>query len=250
MVGMRKGRKMPTPHNAAEHGDIAKVVLMPGDPLRAQFIAETYLEGAVQFNQVRNVFGYTGTYEGRRVSVMASGMGVPSMAIYSYELFHFYDVDTIIRIGTAGGLAPQVKVRDMVIAQATCTNSNFAAQFDLAGTIAPIADFDLLREAVDAAEERGFRYHVGNIFTTDVFYSDLERYRPWVSMGVLATEMEAVGLYLNAMAAGKRALAIATISDLPLSGESLSAKDRQTSFTQMMEVALSVAVREYDKSCE
>ncbi len=241
---------MPTPHNAAAVGDIAKVVLMPGDPLRAQFIAENYLEGVVQFNEVRNMFGYTGTYEGRRVSVMGSGMGVPSIAIYSYELYHFFGVDTIIRVGSAGGLAPQVKVRDLVIAQAACTNSNFAAQFSLAGTVAPIADFNLLREAVNTAEEMGFRYHVGNIFTTDVFYGDLEEYRPWISMGVLATEMEAAGLYLNAMAAGKRALALGTVSDLPLTGESLTAEERQTSFTQMMEVALSVAGREYDKYCD
>ena len=233
---------MSTPHNAANPGDIAKIVLMPGDPLRAKVVAETYLTDPVCFNTVRNVLGYTGTYQGKRISVMASGMGVPSMAIYSYELYHDYDVDAIIRIGTAGGLAPQVEVRDIILAQAACTNSNFAAHYELGGTIAPIADFALLREAAHQAGRHGARYHVGNIITNDVFYSKPGYYDKWIEMGILASEMEAAGLYLNAMEAHKRALAIMTISDHVVTGKSLDAEQRQNSFTQMMEIALSVAV--------
>lgn len=234
---------MPTPHNAAQPGDIAKVVLMPGDPLRAKYVADNYLEDVTCFNQVRNMFGYTGTYQGKRVSVMGSGMGIPSIAIYSYELYHFYDVESIIRIGSAGGLAPQVKLRDVIIGQGACTNSNFAGQYRLPGTIAPICDFDLLRAAVDAAEEQGVSYHVGNLLSSDVFYCPPEDNEAWASMGVLGVEMEAAALYLNAVAAGKRALGIMTVSDLPLTGESLSADERQNSFTQMMEIALAVAAQ-------
>ncbi len=232
---------MATPHNAAERGDIAKTVLMPGDPLRAQLLAERYLEDARCFNTVRGMLGYTGTYEGVPLSVMGSGMGIPSMSIYAYELYHFYDVDTIIRIGSAGGMAPQVKVRDVVMAQAACTDSNFASQYGMPGTIAPVADFGLLRRAAEVADAQGVRYHVGNVLSTDVFYRELSVDEAWIRMGVLASEMEVAGLYLNAMAAGKRALAIMTVSDLPLTGEGLSAEERQTSFTQMMEVALEVA---------
>lgn len=232
---------MPTPHNAAQPGDIAKVVLMPGDPLRAQYVAEHYLEDVTCFTSVRNMYGFTGTYEGMRVSVMGSGMGVPSMAIYSWELYHDYDVDTIIRIGSTGGLAPQVHLRDLVIAQATCTNSNFPQSFGLPGTFAPIGDFGLMRCAVEVAERLGVPYHVGNVITTDVFYGDLSVYEQWVSMGVLGTEMETAGLYSVAAQAGKRALSILSVSDCPLTGESLPAEERQTSFTHMMEVALEVA---------
>ncbi len=232
---------MTTPHNSAKLGDIAKVVLMPGDPLRAKVVAETYLENPTCFNQLRNMFGYTGTYNGKRISVMGSGMGVPSMAIYANELYHFYGVETIIRIGTAGGIAPTVEMRDVVIAQAACTNSNYAAHYDLPGTIAPIADFALMRQAVEAAEAQGVRYHVGNIITTDVFYNVKTVYEKWGSMGVLASEMETAGLYLCAMEAGKKALGITTISDLVLREGSLSAEERQNSFTQMMEIALAVA---------
>ncbi len=238
---------MPTPHNAAEKGDIAKVVLMPGDPLRAKFIADSYLEDVHCFNEVRNMLGFTGRYQGVPISVMGSGMGMPSMGIYSYELFNFYDVDAIIRIGTAGGIGENVKLRDLVIGQATCTDSNFPAQYHLPGTVAPICDFGLLRRAVQAAEELGVRYHVGNFVTTDVFYRDTDSYRAWASLGVLASEMEAAALYLNAMSSGKKALAIATISDHVFTKESLDAHARQTTFTQMMEVALNVAVREYDR---
>lgn len=233
----------PTPHNQATEGQIAKTVLMPGDPLRAKYVADTYLEDVTCFNQVRNVLGFTGTYKGKPVSVMGSGMGVPSIGIYSFELFNFYDVDNIIRIGTAGGLAPDVRLRDLVIGMGACTDSNYAAQFRMPGTLAPIADFDLLRKAVESAERLGFDYKVGNVLSSDVFYNDDETVNErWASMGVLAVEMESVALYLNAIRARKHALCLLTVSDLPLSGEGLPAEDRQTSFTQMMEVALEVAV--------
>ena len=234
---------MPTPHNAAQPGDIAKVVLMPGDPLRAKYVADNYLEDVTCFNQVRNMFGYTGTYQGKRVSVMGSGMGIPSIAIYSYELYHFYDVESIIRIGSAGGLAPQVELRDIVIGQGACTDSNFAAQYKLPGTIAPLGDYTMLRQAVEAAEAMGARYHVGNLLSSDVFYSERAGSEAWAQMGVLGVEMEAAALYLNAAAAGKRALGIMTVSDLVLREGSLSAEERQNSFTQMMEIALAVAAQ-------
>ncbi|WP_154053474.1 purine-nucleoside phosphorylase [Olsenella uli] len=233
----------PTPHNQATEGQIAKTVLMPGDPLRAKYVADTYLEDVTCFNQVRNMLGFTGTYKGKPVSVMGSGMGVPSIGIYSYELFNFYDVNNIIRIGTAGGLAPDVRLRDLVIGMGACTDSNFAAQFRMPGTLAPIADFGLLRKAVESAERLGYDYKVGNVLSSDVFYNDDETVNErWASMGVLAVEMESVALYLNAIRARKHALCLLTVSDLPLSGEGLPAEDRQTSFTQMMEVALEVAV--------
>lgn len=235
---------MTTPHNTAKLGQIAKTVLMPGDPLRAKFIADTYLEDVTCFNQVRGMLGFTGTYQGHRVSVMGSGMGMPSIAIYSYELYHFYDVETIIRIGSAGGLAPQVKLRDVIMGMAACTDSNFAAQYQLPGTIAPVCDFGLLRDAVDEAEKLGVRYHVGNLLSTDVFYSDRSGNEKWASMGVLGAEMEAAALYLNAAKAGKKALGIMTVSDLILSPGSLPAEERQTSFTQMMEIALAVAAKQ------
>lgn len=232
----------PTPHNQATEGQIAKTVLMPGDPLRAKYVADTYLEDVTCFNQVRNMLGFTGTYKGKPVSVMGSGMGVPSIGIYSYELFNFYDVDNIIRIGTAGGLAPDVRLRDLVIGMGACTDSNYAAQFRMPGTLAPIADFGLLRKAVESAERLGYDYKVGNVLSSDVFYNDDETVNErWASMGVLAVEMESVALYLNAVRARKHALCLLTVSDLPLSGEGLPAEDRQTSFTQMMEVALEVA---------
>ena len=232
----------PTPHNQATEGQIAKTVLMPGDPLRAKYVADTYLEDVTCFNQVRNMLGFTGTYKGKPVSVMGSGMGVPSIGIYSYELFNFYDVNNIIRIGTAGGLAPDVRLRDLVIGMGACTDSNYAAQFRMPGTLAPVADFGLLRKAVESAERLGYDYKVGNVLSSDVFYNDDETVNErWASMGVLAVEMESVALYLNAIRARKHALCLLTVSDLPLSGEGLPAEDRQTSFTQMMEVALEVA---------
>lgn len=233
---------IPTPHNNAKAGDIAKTVLMPGDPLRAKFIAENYLEDAVCFNTVRNMLGFTGTYKGKKVSVMGSGMGMPSIGIYSYELFNFYDVDNIIRIGSAGGIADDIKLRDIVIGMGASTNSNFAAQFKLPGTFAPIADFGLLRKAVEAAEKLGIKTVVGNILSSDTFYDDnTEANSLWRKMNVLCVEMEAAALYMNAARAGKKALCIFTISDHVFTGEALSAEDRQNTFRDMMEIALEIA---------
>lgn len=232
----------PTPHNNAKQGQIAKTVLMPGDPLRAKYIAEHYLEQAECFNTVRNMFGYTGTWKGKEVTVMGSGMGIPSIGIYSYELYHFYGVESIIRIGSAGGLADGIAVRDLVIGMGACTNSNYAVQFGLPGTFAPIADFGLLRRAVEAAEKLGVHAVVGNLLSSDTFYDDNEKANGlWKKMNVLAVEMEAAGLYLNAARAGKKALAMCTISDLVMTGEGLSAEERQNSFHEMMEVALELA---------
>ena len=232
----------PTPHNGAKLGEIAKTVLMPGDPLRAKFIAETFLEDVVQFNSIRNMLGYTGTYKGKRISVMGGGMGIPSIGIYTYELFNYYDVDNIIRIGTAGSLSNNVHLRDVVIGLGASTNSNYAAQYNLPGTFAPIADFDLVSAAVQVAKEKNINTIVGNILSSDTFYSaDKTALDRWIHMGIIAVEMEAAALYMNAAEAGKKALCLLTISDCPLTGESLSAEDRQLSFTQMMEIALEIA---------
>lgn len=230
---------MSTPHNGAEKGDIAKTVLMPGDPLRAKYIADTYLKDVKCFNTVRNMFGYTGTYEGKEVSVMGGGMGMPSIGIYSFELYHFYDADQIIRIGSAGGISDKVKVRDLVIGMGASTNSNFASQYKLPGTFAPIADFGLLRKAVEIAEEKNIPVAVGNILSSDTFYTDDETANDqWKKMQILCVEMEAAALYMNAARAGKKALCMLTISDHLYTGEALSAEERQTSFHEMMEVAL------------
>lgn len=235
----------PTPHNSAIEGDIAKTVLMPGDPLRAKFIADTYLQDVRCFNTVRNMLGYTGTYQGVPVSVMGGGMGMPSIGIYSYELFNFYGVESIIRVGSAGGIADEVKVRDVVAGMGACTNSNYAHQYQLPGTYAPIASFDLLERAVAAGRDQGVELKVGNVLSSDTFYDDNDQATvSWQKMGVLAVEMEAAALYMNAARANKKALCLLTISDLPLKGESLSAEERQTSFTQMMEIALAVAIQE------
>jgi len=234
--------KTPTPHNGARPGAIAKTVLMPGDPLRAQFIAENFLEDVKCFNTVRNMLGYTGTYNGKPVSVMGGGMGMPSIGIYSYELYHFYDVDNIIRIGSAGGIADQIRVHDIVIGMGASTNSNYAAQYQLPGTFAPIADFGLLRKAVEAAEKNGIKAVVGNILSSDTFYDDNQNAASlWKKMNILAVEMEAAALYMNAARAGKKALCILTISDHLFTGESLSAEDRQITFTDMMKIALEIA---------
>ncbi len=230
----------PTPHIGAQYGEIAETVLMAGDPLRAKFIADNFLTNPVQFNEVRGMLGYTGTYGGKRVSVMGHGMGIPSIGIYSYELYNFYGVKTIIRVGSAGSYHPDLKLGDLVIAQGACTDSNYGAQFGLPGTFAPIADFDLLRKAAAACEERGLHYMVGNILSSDVFYSDNPQSESWRKMGVLAVEMEAAALYMNAARSGKRALVICTISDHILTGEEMSADERRTTFTNMMEVALSL----------
>ena len=231
----------PTPHNSAKVGDFAKTVLMPGDPLRAKFIAETFLEDAVLVNNVRGIQGYTGTYKGKKVSVMASGMGMPSMAIYSYELFNFYEVENIIRVGTAGVIDPALQVRDVVLGMGACTNSNYQAQFNLPGTYAPICSYELLSKAVAAAQNLGVEVKVGNLYSSDAFYDDSARLADWQKMGVLATEMEAAALYMNAARAGKNALAICTISDNPFTGEETTAEERQLTFTKMMEIALEIA---------
>ncbi len=228
----------PTPHINATPADFAPTVLMPGDPLRAKFIAENFLEGAKLVNNVRGIQGYTGTYEGTRVSVMASGMGMPSMGIYSYELFNFFDVQNILRIGSAGAYRADIRVRDIVLGMGACTNSNYAEQYGLPGTFAPIADWSLLRICADTAEEMGLRFHVGNILSSDTFYRDDESVPAWAKMGVLATEMEAAALYMNAARCGKRALAICTVSDHLITGEATTAEERQNSFTEMMELAL------------
>ena len=234
---------MGTPHNAAEKGQIAKTVLMPGDPLRAKYIQEAYLEDVECFNTVRNMLGYTGTYKGKKVSVMGGGMGIPSIGIYSYELYHFYDVESIIRIGSAGGFQDDVNVMDIVIGMGACTNSNYAHQYGLPGTFAPIADYELLEKAVQIAKAQGASVKVGNILSSDTFYDDdSTANEKWKKMGVLAVEMEAAALYMNAARAGKKALCMLTISDHLFKDESLSAADRQTGFGKMMEIALNLAV--------
>ena len=234
---------MPTPHNSANPGDFAKTVLMPGDPLRAKFIAQTFLEDARLVNNVRGIQGYTGTYKGVPVSVMASGMGMPSMGIYSYELFHDYGVENILRIGSAGAISSKLKLRDVVAGQASCTDSNFARQYGLPGQFAPIADFKLLETAVAAAREIGVEMPVGSLLSSDVFYDASGSTMKWAEMGVLAVEMESAALYMTAAKLGKRALAICSISDSIVTGEALDADERQTSFTTMMKIALETAVK-------
>lgn len=233
---------MSTPHNSAEKGDIAKTVLMPGDPLRAEFIAKTYLENPVCYNKVRGMLGFTGKYKGKEISVQGSGMGIPSIGIYTHELFTEYDVDNIIRVGTAGAIADFVNLRDVIIAMGACTNSNFAAQFNLPGTYAPTASYGLLSSAVKAAEEKGAAYHVGNVLSSDTFYDDSNSLAKWQKMNVLGVEMESAALYMNAARLGKNALCILTVSDCPLRGLSTTPEERQTTFTDMMEIALEAAV--------
>ena len=232
---------MATPHNQAEPGQIAPRVLMPGDPLRAQFIAEHYLENPVCYNRVRNMLGFTGTYKGVPVSVQGSGMGMPSIGIYSYELYNVFNVESIIRVGSAGGLNRNLKLFDIVIAQGACTNSNYAHNFALPGTFAPIADFGLLRKAAENCESKGLPYKVGNILSSDTFYNDAVDQGAWTKMGVLAVEMESAALYMNAARAGKKALCICTISDLIFSGEETTPEQRQNAFHDMIQVALDVA---------
>ncbi len=232
---------IPTPHISAKAGEFAKTVLMPGDPLRAKFVADTYLEDAVLVNSVRGINGYTGKYNGKTVSVMASGMGMPSIGIYSYELFHFYDVDNIIRIGTAGSMHEDLKVRDVAFAMGACTNSSYASQFELPGTFAPIASYDLLKKAAEVTEKMGIHYKAGNFLSSDTFYDDSQGTMKWAKMGVLCVEMEAAALYMNAARAGKNALAICTISDSLVTGEVTTAEERQNSFHNMMKIALEIA---------
>ena len=240
-------KESPSASIVAEENDIAKVVLMPGDPLRAKYVAEHYLENPVCFNTVRNMLGYTGTYKGKKISVMGHGMGVPSVGIYSYELYNFFGVESIIRIGSAGGIGDDVKVRDVVIAMGASTNSHFVDQYQFPGQLCATADYGMLRDAVAAAEKLGVRADVGQVFTADQFYNAnsqaAETYRKF---GILAVEMEAAGLYWTAQYLGKKALAILTISDHIFTGEALSAEDRQDSFHEMMEIALETAWKSID----
>lgn len=234
--------KPPTAHNSANKGDFAKTVLMPGDPLRAKYIAETYLENPRQVTSVRNMFGYTGTYHGKEISVMGAGMGMPSIGIYSYELFNFYDVESIVRIGSAGALQDNMKLMDVVIGMGACTDSNYAYQYGLPGTFAPIADYELMNRAIEVAHRQGTNVVVGNVLSSDVFYNARNDVNDlWRGMGVLAVEMEAAALYMNAAKAGKKALCMLTISDHIYTGEKLSAEDRQLGFGKMMEIALELA---------
>lgn len=230
---------MSTVHNQADKNDFAKTVLMPGDPLRAKFIAETFLENSVLVNQVRGMLAYTGTYQGKKISVMGSGMGMPSIGIYSYELFSEFGVENIIRVGSCGGYSEKVKLRDVILAQGACTNSNFASQYDLGGMFAPIADFDLLMKAKQTADQLNIKTVVGNVFSSDVFYSaDVDAWKKWAAMGVLAVEMEAAALYMNAAKLNKKALCILTVSDHFIHPEITTSEEREKTFTDMMKIAL------------
>ena len=232
---------IPTPHISAKAGDFAQTVLMPGDPLRAKFIAETYFENPVLVNNVRGVQGHTGFYKGKRVSVMASGMGMPAIGIYSYELYNFYGVENIIRVGSAGSISKDLPLRSLVIAMSASTNSNFAAQYGMPGLIAPTASWNLVKKAAEQAERMGLVYKIGNILSSDTFYDDAGRTLEWGCMGALAVEMEAAALYLSAARAGKQALCVCTISDSLVTGEECTSEERQNTFTAMMELALEIA---------
>ncbi len=237
-------KQFHTPHINASPKDFAKTVLMPGDPLRSKFIAENFLENAKLVNNVRGIQGYTGSYKGERVSVMASGMGMPSIAIYSYELFKFFGVENIIRVGSVGGMAEKVKIRDIIFGMGASTTTNFAVQYGLEGTLAPLASYELLSTAIKEADKIGASYHVGNLLSSDIFYNaNPEANEKWTRLGVLGVEMEAAALYMNAAYLSKRALAICTVSDHLVTGESLDAEARQNSFTEMMEIALNTAIK-------
>ena len=232
----------PTPHIAANLGDFAETVLMPGDPKRSRFIAETFLENAKLVNDVRGVQGYTGTYKGKRVSVMASGMGQPAIGIYSYELYNAFDVQSIIRVGTCGSFFEELPLGSIILAQGACTNGNYAIQYRLPGTYAPIADFDLLRRAAETCEQKGLIYRVGNVFSADMFYDDAHSDMEWAKMGVLGVEMESASLYCNAARAGKKALCMCTVSDCFVgNGAKMTVEQRQNSLVDMIEVALEIA---------
>jgi purine-nucleoside phosphorylase len=230
----------PTPHIGAQFGEIAETVIMAGDPLRAQFMAEKFLDNPVQFNKVRGMLGFTGTHEGKRVSVMGHGMGMPSIGIYTYELYNFYGVKTIIRVGSAGSIQTDLHLGDLVIAQGACTNSNYVAQYELPGSYAPIGDFSLMRKAAETCDRLGYNYKVGNVLSSDTFYTENAHNDRWINMGVMAVEMEIAALYMNAARSGNRALGICTISDHIITGESTTAEERQTTFTHMMDVAFSL----------
>lgn len=232
---------MTTPHNSAKKGDIAEKILLPGDPLRAKYIAENFLDDVKQFNTVRNMFGFTGKYKGKEVSVMGTGMGVPSIGIYSYELIHEYGVKNLIRVGSCGAYLPELELYDLVIAQAACTNSSYATQYGLNGTYSAISSWELLYKAVKIAEEKNLRHFVGNIMTSDIFYDDdPESWKKWAGMGVLAVEMESYALFCNAAKAGVNALTILTVSDSLVHQTLTTAEEREKSFTNMMEVALEI----------
>ncbi len=233
-------KKTPTPHIGAQFGDIAETMIMAGDPLRGKLMAERFLDDPVQFNNVRGMLGFTGTYQGKRISVMGHGMGMPSIGIYTYELYNFYDVKTIIRVGSAGAIHNDLHIGDLVIAEGACTNSNYALQYEMPGTYAPIANFELLRKAAEACDRMGYNYKVGNVLSSDVFYSDNPHNDKWMALGVLAVEMEIAALYMNAARSGNRALGICTISDHILTGEATTAEERQNTFTRMMDVAFSL----------
>ena len=232
--------KTPTPHIGSQYGEIAETVIMAGDPLRVKFMAENFLENPVLFNNVRGMLGYTGTYKGKRVSMMGHGMGMASIGIYTYELYNFYDVKTIIRVGSAGSLHEDLHLGDLIIAMGACTNSSYGKQFEVPGIYAPIADFDLLRAAADSCDRMGYRYRVGNVLSSDTFYNENAHNDKWMQLGVMAVEMEVAALYMNAARSGNRALGIMTISDHIITGEATTAEQRQTTFTKMMEVALSL----------
>lgn len=232
---------MATPHNEANLGDIAETILLPGDPLRAKVIADTFLENPVQFNGVRNMLGFTGIYKGKKVSVMGTGMGIPSIGIYSHELIHFYGVKNLIRVGSCGSMQEKAALGDILIAQGACTDSNFAHQYQLPGTFSAIADYTLLKTAQEIAQREGFPYHVGNILSGDVFYTETPEWKSWAKMGVLGIEMESYALYCEAARAGVRALGIFTVSDSMVTGEETTAEQRQKEFTNMMKVALETA---------
>lgn len=233
---------MSTPHNEAKIGEIAKTVLMPGDPLRAKFLAETYLTEVKQFNHIRNMFGYTGNYQGKKISIMASGMGMPSMGIYCYELYKYYGVETIIRIGSCGSFKENVHIRDIIIVQGCCTDSNFAHQYELPGTYSAISDFYLLQKAVLCAQKNDVNYHVGNVLSSDIFYhADSDANKKWASVGCLAVEMESYALFATAAYLNKKALTLLTVSDSLISNEQTTADEREKTFFKMMEIALEIA---------
>lgn len=233
-----------TPHNSAEKGQIARTVLMPGDPLRAKYIAKNFLSDAVLVNDIRGINGYTGTYQGHTITVMASGMGIPSIGIYSYELYTVYDVENIIRIGSAGAVSDKLKLRDIVAGIGACTDSNWASQYGVRGTVAPVCSYELLKAAQESADGLGISLNVGPLLSSDSFYgADETAMGKWKRLGVLAVEMEAAGLYMNAMYCGKRALALCTISDIPATGEECTPQERQNTFTDMMKIALETAVK-------
>ena len=235
---------IPTPHINAPKDGFAKTVLMPGDPLRAKHIAETYLKNAVLVNDIRGIQGYTGEYKGKKISVMASGMGIPSIGIYSYELYHAYDVDNIIRVGTCGALLKDINVRDIIVGTGACTDSNYAANFGLNGTISAVGSFEILKKVDEKTKEMKFENKVrfGQLFSTDVFYKDKPDTLDWTKMGVIAVEMEAYALYLNAARAGKRALSVCAVSDNIVSHQELTAEERSKSVNDMIELALEVAI--------